>query len=431
MATSAATATATATAAWTAVEQAVLAVLPRRGRDLARLRVLVEDGAPPTVTVIGKFNHGKSRLLNELIGSPVFSVADRRETVALARHDREGLRWLDAPGLDADVGSEDDRQAEEAVWVHSDLRLFVHAASEGELDAAERRLLEALRGDASSSQRQTLFVLSRVDQVADEATLDQVVAAIARQIEGLTPWPVSSTRYRQGVDGGKPLLLARSGMPPLQAALSDGLARVPGNRRIETARLFGGLVDELRRDLAALERARATLEQQQADQHQAFERDLRAVLDTAGADLQLVVDVPGPDVALEPDSFENMFKVTPAKLERARLQVAYSRACIAINAVLTCHGVVNLPTAQRTAVRSLNSVIVAVLGISVKFRADLRRIFCEPAGRPRLLEAFSRYYEQSDEQQALTGRIATTATAIEAAASALAAVLSLRERAGQ
>ena len=426
-----ATATPLQASPWSVVEQAVLAVLPRRGRDLARLRVLVEDGAPPTVTVIGKFNHGKSRLLNELIGSPVFAVADRRETVALHRHDRGGLRWLDAPGLDADVGSQDDRLAEAAVWIHSDLRLFVHSASEGELDADERRLLEALRDDTRASLRQTLFVLSRVDQVVDDATLEQVVAAIASQVEGVTPHRVSSTRYRQGVDGGKTLLLARSGLPALQAALGAGLEQVSGNRRIETARLFEGLVNELQADLTVRETTRGALGQQQADQREAFERDLRDVLDKAGADLLVVVDVPGPDVALEPDSFENMFKVTPAKLERARLQVAYSRACIAINAVLTAHGVVNLPAAQRTAVRSLNSVIVAVLGISVKFRADLRRIFCEPSGRPALIDAFTRYYEQSDEQQALAARIAAASTAIEATGSALDRVRRWRERAGR
>ena len=416
--------------AWTALEQAVLAVLPQRGRDLARLRVLVEVASPPTVTVIGKFNHGKSRLLNELIGHPVFAVADRRERVALARHDREGLRWLDAPGLDADVGRDDDRETEAAIWVEADLRLFVHAAGEGELDAAERRLLEALGDDASLSLRQTLLVLSRVDEVADDATLAQVVAAIARQIEGLTPLPVSSTRHRQGVDGNKPLLLARSGLPALQAALVEGLAQVPANRRVETARLLDGLSGELEQDLAVLSAQADALGRQQADQREAFDRDLRAVLDQAGADLLHVVDVPGPDVALEPDSFENMFKVTPAKLERARLQVAYSRACIAINAVLTRHGVVNLPTAQRTAVRSLNSVIVAVLGISVKFRADLRRLFCEPAGRPQLLAGFTRYFEQAEAQQALVERIAAAATAIAAVDVALAQVRRWQIRTG-
>ncbi|MFT4099776.1 MAG: 50S ribosome-binding GTPase [Burkholderiaceae bacterium] len=292
---------------WTAVELAILAALPGRGRDLARLRVLVDQSPPPTVTVIGKYNHGKSRLLNELIGSPVFSVADRRETVTLADHDGDGTCWLDSPGLDADVGSDDDRLAEQAAWIRSDIRLFVHAARE--------------------------------------------------------------------------------------------------------------------------EQARSALERQQAAQRQAFDRDLDEVLAKVGGELRALVDVPGPDIALEPDSFENLFRITPAKLERARLQVAYSRACIAINAVLTGHGVVGLPAAQRTRVASLDTVIVAVLGVSVKFRDDLRRLFCEPAGRQGLAAAFARYFEQSDDRRALAQRIAEHDAAIAVADEALSAVQALIARA--
>ena len=124
-------------------ESAVLAALPGRAHDLARLRVLAAAGLP-VVTVIGKYNHGKSRLLNELIGHAAFGVADRRETIALAEHAHDGVCWLDAPGLDADVHTADDDHALQAIWLRSDIRLFVHAAKEGELDAAER---ERLAGD--------------------------------------------------------------------------------------------------------------------------------------------------------------------------------------------------------------------------------------------------------------------------------------------
>ncbi|MFT3801053.1 MAG: 50S ribosome-binding GTPase [Burkholderiaceae bacterium] len=413
---------------WTAVEFAILAALPERGRDLARLRVLVDQTPPPTVTVIGKYNHGKSRLLNELIGSPVFSVADRRETVTLADHDGDGACWLDSPGLDADVGRDDDHLAEQAAWIRSDIRLFVHAAREGELDADERRLLDALRDDARDTRRRTLLVLTQIDQLPDDATLAEVIDAIGAQAPGWEPYPVSSSRHRQGVDGGKRLLLERSGMPRLRAALADALADVPQARRHEAGRLLAGLQAELRRNLSASEQARSALRQQQAAQRQAFDRDLDDVLTKVGGELRVVVDVPGPDIALEPDSFENLFRITPAKLERARLQVAYSRACIAINAVLTGHGVVGLPAAQRTRVASLDTVIVAVLGVSVKFRDDLRRLFCEPAGRQGLAAAFARYFEQSDDRRALAQRIADHDAAIAVADQALSAVQALIAR---
>ncbi len=94
------------------IAQDVLAVAPARAHDLTRLHTLRCRADKPTVTVIGKYNHGKSRLLNELMGSDVFSVADRRETVSLAEHVHQDVRWLDAPGLDADVGMADDGRAQ-------------------------------------------------------------------------------------------------------------------------------------------------------------------------------------------------------------------------------------------------------------------------------------------------------------------------------
>ncbi len=109
------------------IERAILSVLPDRAHDLARLQELAK-GDEPLVTVIGKYNHGKSRLLNELVGRDIFAVADKRETMKLSEHAHGGVRWLDAPGLDADVGNEDDRHAMQAAWLKSDIRLFVHAA---------------------------------------------------------------------------------------------------------------------------------------------------------------------------------------------------------------------------------------------------------------------------------------------------------------
>jgi len=137
---------------------------------MARLGLLLEHDEP-IITVVGKYNHGKSRLLNELIGQEAFAVADKRETVKLAHRVYQGVRWLDAPGLDANVGTDDDRHAMHAAWLHADIRLFVHAAKEGELDAAELAPLAELRQDSERTRRQTLFVLTQVDQLASDAEL--------------------------------------------------------------------------------------------------------------------------------------------------------------------------------------------------------------------------------------------------------------------
>ncbi|WP_416402143.1 GTPase [Alicycliphilus denitrificans] len=403
-------------------EGTILSVLPERAHDLARLRVLAGWGDWPIVTVVGKYNHGKSRLLNELIGTNAFAVADRRETVALSAHVHEQVRWLDAPGLDADVASGDDEHAHRAVWLESDIRLFVHAAKEGELDARERALLQALRDDGERTRRQTLFVLSQVDQLADEAAQRKVEAAIEAQAPGLAWLAVSSTRHRQGVDGAKLLLLEKSGIPALKAALAQALARVPTARAHEAALLLGEMRGQLQRLCAERQDALAGLRRQQAQQRTRFDQDLAAVLGQVGGDIQAVLDVPGPDHSLTPDSFADQFKMTPGKLERNRLQVAYSKACIKIGAILTRHGAMDLPPAQQTQVKSLDSVMVAVLGVSVKYRKDLQRLFCEAAGRAALAQDFTRYFELSADRQALAARIGQARSDAQAAERAMAAM---------
>lgn len=408
----------------------VLAVAPGRAHDLARLRVLAQVHAVPTVTVVGKYNHGKSRLLNELMGRDVFAVADRRETVTLSEHHHAELRWLDAPGLDADVALQDDNHAQEATWLQADVRLFVHAAKEGELDAAERQLLQALREDQQRTRRQTLFVLTQVDQMSDEDQLAKVSAAIVAQAPGLTLHPVSSTRHRSGVEGGKSLLLQRSGIPALQALLRDVVQQVPDARQHERSLLFTEIGQQLLQQQAVLESGLQTLRQRQQQQRQDFEQGLQAVLEKVHQDLLPVVEFQGDDPALMPDTAADEFKLTAGKRERARIHVAYSRACIAIRAHLIQHGVEGLPASQQTSVASLDTVMVAVLGISIKYRADLRRRFCEPAGQAQLAQSFLHYYELSEDRQALQQQIANSQSDLHAHARARQALARLQDGEG-
>jgi len=403
-------------------ENAILAVLPGRSRDLARLRILAEGGEAPVVTVVGKYNHGKSRLLNELLGADAFHVADTRATVALAERIHQGVRWMDAPGLDADVGNEDDLHALRAAWLESDIRLMVHAAREGELDADELALLQELHADGEHTRRQTMFVLSQVDQLEDEAELENVGQGLRRQLPGIVVYPVSSTRHRKGATEGKRLLLEKSGIPALKLELKAAFGRVPSARAHEAGLLRNGIRVELEQCLAAHAGRLVELRDQHARQRRDFDEGLRDVLDTVQVDMLDVVNVPGPDLARVPDSAEDRFKMTPGKLERSRLQVAYSRACRAVNAYLIRQGVVELPSAQQTAAASLNTVIVAVMGISIKYRDDLRRIFCEADGRKRLRRDFAHYYEQSSDRVALVADMARVESDIASVEQALAAL---------
>ncbi|NIE63576.1 GTPase [Burkholderia sp. Ax-1719] len=397
------------------------AVLPDRADDLARLQLIADDDVP-VVTVVGKYNHGKSSLLNELLGQQAFAVSDKRETVALAHSVQEGVRWLDAPGLDADVGSEDDRHAFDAVWLHADIRLFVHAAKEGELDARERALLAELLADSERSARQTFFVLTQADQLADDSELERVRAALAAQCEGIEWRVVSATRHRKGQEGGKALMVERSGIPALHTLLRDAIHRVPHARASEAALLRDEIHSALSEHRTAQAALLDTLRTKQQQQREEFDRGLRAVIDKSGADIDAMLNALGTDHAIVPDTAKDIYASTAGKRERAHIQIAYSRACIAIDGFLTGRGVMELPSEQRTAASSINSVMIAVLGISVKFRKDLRAMFCDVQGRERMQRDFAHYYELSAGRKTLAQRIVDVDAALRAAETAIAAL---------
>ncbi|CAD6559600.1 GTPase Era [Paraburkholderia hiiakae] len=215
-------------------------LLPERAADAARFAQLADAGKLPVVTVLGKFNHGKSTLLNELIGQGVFAVSDVRQTTDLDAFDQEGVRWLDAPGLDADVQIEDDRRALRGSWEEADIRLFVHSAREGELDGSEKALLAQLAAEAAHSRREVLVVITQIEEVGEE-TLADILRIIKQQAASLEILPVSAIRYRRGREGGKPLLIEKSGMLALKDRIAHAVRQV-FSARAEERRMTGILL---------------------------------------------------------------------------------------------------------------------------------------------------------------------------------------------
>jgi hypothetical protein len=203
-------------------------------------------------------------------------------------------------------------------------------------------------------------------------------------------------------------MLEKSGIPALQASLEAALKRVPQAREFERDALLTELTQELSALQQMQEQSLHSLQQTQRQQHIDFVEGLRKVLEGIEKDLEPLVNAAGVDHSLVPDTAEFGFKMTAGKQERARLQIAYSRACIAINGHLVEYGAVGLPAAQRTSVRSMDTVMIAVMGVSVKYRADLRRIFCEQAGRDKLVQDFTHYFEISEGRRALEAQIETS-----------------------
>lgn len=403
----------------------ILAVVPERTMQLTRLRAIAQAGKIPTVTVIGKYNHGKSRLLNELIGEDIFSVADKRETTILSEHIQQHVRWLDAPGLDADVAAVDDQHAQDAIWNKADIRLFVHSVREGEFDPLELQLFQQLDDDANTTQRQTVLVLTQIDQIPDKEILAQIIHCIQKQVPGTITLPVSATRHRQGIENSKQLLVHRSGIPELQQALAIPLEKVPIVRHFEKTQIFSETKTQLLQLQCTTQIDHQQSIAQQQQQRQAFDHDLDQVLNKVCEDLQPVLAVDGTDDSLELDTFANMYKLTAGKRDRNRIQVAYSHACIDINSHLVRYGLVGLPEIQKTNALSLDTIIVAVLGISVKLRKDLNNIFFQASGRERLCREFARYYELSADRVSLAKQIQQQQVQLLAIEKALQALTTL------
>ncbi|WP_374488976.1 GTPase [Zoogloea sp.] len=239
--------------------------LPGMQGDIQRLQTLCRGSAElPVVMVLGKYNHGKSSLLNALVGQPDrFGVADCRKTTEVEHCDAGGVRWVDTPGLDADVAGTDDTLALTAARARADVRLLVHSLQEGELDQAELTLAHKLLEEERQTGRALLVVLTQRDQMSDAS----VVAAIREQLpQTRMVAEVSANSYVRGIAENKPALKAFSGFEAFRTVMAELLGGIQSRK----AREKQALLQRLDAGLAKLEtEARKTLVSLQEDyQHQ-------------------------------------------------------------------------------------------------------------------------------------------------------------------
>ena len=378
-------------------EPALMQLLPQHTVEQARLAHLASAGSLPVVTVVGKFNHGKSRLLNELSAHDVFEVADRRQTTRLAELTAGNVQWLDAPGLDADTLGEDDALARHACNIAADLRLFVHSAKEGEPDHAELALLQALAQEHAACGRPTFIVLSQIDQMADADALARIQARLSTQLPGLPLFAVSSVRHAKGAQDGKHLLVEASGIPALQAAIDATCAQVQALRTREfewlRSRLLGAVQPIIEQRRSALQQQGAALEASRTG----FIAGLEALLLKAADDVGQLQPVPMDAPSDLPSSQFSSGRSLRSKLITAQL-LASAKINLALSSYLAAHGVDRLPADPSRPPTAMDTVMVAVLGISAKYLDDLQRLFCTPEGSERLRREFLHYFDVCDER---------------------------------
>ena len=252
---------------------------PQLETSLQRLGFLKTEAKQPRVVVFGKFNHGKSTLLNALLGRELFVASDVRQTVKNQSHhdEQRQLVWVDTPGLDADVLGEDDQKAYESAMQTADIILLVHNLKTGELDRYEADHFTKMLKSTAGFAKKTLLVLTQIDQVTDEQR-DQAFKIIQKQFTDLKSHLVSAVRYQKGVAANKPVFVERSGVPELLKSIEQLKSGVLQARNDEAKLIRQSISAVLADNKAILAKQITDLEAKQRKTKSAFEQEVAEYL---------------------------------------------------------------------------------------------------------------------------------------------------------
>ena len=185
------------------------------------LSQIIDDKRYVKIAVAGRMNHGKSSLLNSLIGDNIFKVQDIRETTTNSRYELfEDILLVDTPGLDANIN--DDTIANVA-YESSNIILFVHNYNVGDFHKGELEALKRIAGFHNSEVfgDRFILVLTGKDAVTDQNDRELIKLKLLKDIKqfcGLQNFPifeVSNTTFMKGKSENKEKLIIYSGIPTL------------------------------------------------------------------------------------------------------------------------------------------------------------------------------------------------------------------------
>ncbi|WP_304128762.1 GTPase, partial [Gemella sanguinis] len=204
------------------------------------LSQIIDDKRYVKIAVAGRMNHGKSSLLNSLIGDNIFKVQDIRETTTNSRYELfEDVLLVDTPGLDANTN--DDAIANVA-YESSNIILFVHNYNVGDFHKGE---LEALKRIADFHNREAfsdrfILVLTGKDAVTDQNNRELIKLKLLKDIKefcGLQNFPifeVSNTTFMKGKSENKEKLITYSGIPILLEYITNKIEELKPLRTKQT-----------------------------------------------------------------------------------------------------------------------------------------------------------------------------------------------------
>ena len=204
------------------------------------LSQIIDDKRYVKIAVAGRMNHGKSSLLNSLIGDDIFNVQDIRETTTNSRYELfEDVLLVDTPGLDANIN--DDAIANVA-YESSNIILFVHNYNVGDFHKGE---LEALKRIANFHNSEAfsdrfILVLTGKDAVTDQNDRELIKLKLLKDIKqfcGLQNFPtfeVSNTTFMKGKSENKEKLIVYSGIPTLLEYITSKIEELKPLRTKQT-----------------------------------------------------------------------------------------------------------------------------------------------------------------------------------------------------
>lgn len=199
-------------------------------KEVQNLEAATADGNEPRVVVCGMLKAGKSSLLNSLFDDRTnqhFPTARSRKTLKNQSEVRNGIRFIDTPGLDY---NEKDTEEAHNAYAGADLLLFVHEGTK-ELEEIQLAFLQELQAMHADLEKKLLFVITSKEESGNE--LDALKAQISGKIRqrcDFSPeiFAVENTSYRSG----KEQVRASSGIPELRSVI-ENRCRSIGDRLAE------------------------------------------------------------------------------------------------------------------------------------------------------------------------------------------------------
>lgn len=212
----------------------------------------------------GRMNHGKSSLMNAVLGKEAFKVADIRQTIKNQYEEyQKNVFLVDTPGLDAN--SEDDQEAFK-VYKKANYILYVHNPKIGELHKNELDTIGRIQDELGKDFLKDHFalVLTFCEAVPSDQMQEIIVniKAAMKSHFGLESFPVfqiSNSRYKKSLEQSdikkKDIFLQKSNIPALRDFLDHHIQNWKEENRAVQERRFA---KEIADTVLALQKIKAT-----------------------------------------------------------------------------------------------------------------------------------------------------------------------------